>query len=62
MLKPLTKQKKYQIDKVDKADKADSDQKADKADKADEDPKPDVETHKVDSKLNSSTSLSILSQ
>lgn len=62
MLELLTKQKKYQIDKIDKADKVDSNQKADEIDEADKNHKPDAEAYKVDSKLNSLASLFILSR
>lgn len=62
MLKPLTKQKKCQIDKADKIDKINSDRKADKAVKVNKDHKLDVKAYKANSKLNSSAFLSIPNQ
>lgn len=62
MLKPLTKYKKCQTNKIDKTD---SNQKADKVDKTDEidrNHKLDTKVYKADIKLNLSTFLSILSQ
>lgn len=59
MFELLTKQKKCLINKTNKTN---SNKKTDKTNKTDIDNKLDVEVYKTNSKLNSSTSLLILSK